>query len=260
MVGKLEILKAPLSELDLSSRLIVRSVLLSFGSLIRVENESVHEPSDEPVIYAMNHNNAFETLLIACYLHFRRGGKRVAFVVDWIFGHLPLLGWLIRKSDPVFVFHKKARYTFLQRLKKKADIRDVISESVSRLRSDRCLAIFPEGTRNPDPDSLKAGRLGLGKIVLRSGAAVVPIGLVFPARARRQKVPSFGRMIIRIGEPIYFREEIEKAGLEGSADTALQNGNREEVRNLEKIVTHRVMVELSRLSGKNYPFSSGLHG
>ena len=53
----------------------------------------------------------------------------------------------------------------------------VIDIGVDVLREGRALGIFPEGTRSPDGRLYKF-RTGVARLALRSGAPVVPVGLV----------------------------------------------------------------------------------
>ncbi|HZC73963.1 MAG TPA: lysophospholipid acyltransferase family protein [Jatrophihabitans sp.] len=53
----------------------------------------------------------------------------------------------------------------------------VIDIGVDVLRQDRALGIFPEGTRSPDGRLYKF-RTGVARLALRSGAPVVPVGVI----------------------------------------------------------------------------------
>src|SRR5436305_3037295 len=53
----------------------------------------------------------------------------------------------------------------------------VIDIGVGVLREGKALGIFPEGTRSPDGKLYKF-RTGVARLALRTGAPVVPVGLV----------------------------------------------------------------------------------
>jgi len=72
----------------------------------------------------------------------------------------------------------------------------VISDSVERINQGRNLVIFPEGTRSKD-GKVGRGKTGVALIAARSGAAVIPAGIVFEGKLRfRSKVT------VKYGKPI----------------------------------------------------------
>ena len=117
------------------------------------------------------------------------------------------------------------------------------------------MGIFPEGTRNPDPFRLMRGRKGTGEIALRSQVPVLPVGIDFPQRLRNGRIPQFGPITLRIGRPLVFPEECA-AYHAVTRETRWSPLERRKLQvTLNARVTHRVMLELARLSGKEYPFS-----
>ncbi|HEY9422556.1 MAG TPA: 1-acyl-sn-glycerol-3-phosphate acyltransferase, partial [Thermoanaerobaculia bacterium] len=95
--------------------------------------------------------------------------------------------------------------------------------------------------RNPDPGRLLRGRNGLGELVLRSAAPVIPVGIHYPASDRLGRAPRLGRMTLHVGEPLPFHQEREAAARE-ERDRRL----------LVRRVVSRVMAALEELSGKAY--------
>jgi 1-acyl-sn-glycerol-3-phosphate acyltransferase len=65
--------------------------------------------------------------------------------------------------------------------------------------------IYPEGTRSPD-GRLHRGRIGVARLALKTGAPVIPVGLVGTDRVQPvgQRVPGLGRMTVRFGAPLDF--------------------------------------------------------
>jgi 1-acyl-sn-glycerol-3-phosphate acyltransferase len=73
--------------------------------------------------------------------------------------------------------------------------------------------IFPEGTVNPDPETLQRGRSGVARLALSTGAPVVPTGiwgtqtrwpkagLNFRRPLRRSTVVAYGEPIPVVGDP-----------------------------------------------------------
>ncbi|MFC4909866.1 lysophospholipid acyltransferase family protein [Actinomadura gamaensis] len=106
--------------------------------------------------------------------------------------------------------------------------------SAEVLRRGGAFAIHPEGTRSPD-GRLYRGRTGVGRLALRTGAPVVPIGIIGTDRVqpRGQAIPKPGRVEIRFGAPLEF------SGAER---------DREAVR----YATDQVMQAIQKLSGQQY--------
>ncbi len=226
-----------------------------FGSFLSTENEISLITTPDPVIFAFNHNNYWETLLVGSYLVTRRTGKKIAFITDWMYGRLPLFSWLIKRIDPIYTYRKNARFAALGKHQHKPDGQAVCQACLERLQQGQSLGIFPEGTRNPDPFRLMRGRKGTGEIALRSQVPVLPVGIDFPQKLRNGRIPQFGPINLRIGRPLVFPEECAAyhAVTEETRWSPLERRKLQVT--LSARVTHQVMLELARLSGKEYPFS-----
>lgn len=226
-----------------------------FQRLIRIEQDVELRGLPDPVIWAFNHNNYYETIPIAFFLA-RLHGRNVTFLVDWMFGKLPVIGWLVNRLEPVLIYNKKARFNYLNHQKQSSTRRAPLEECLQKLQNNVSIGIFPEGSRNPAPYTLRRGRQGVGELALRAKVPVVPVGVDFPARHRRGRVPAFGRLILRLGRPLTF--PVEQAVVENLL------GDHESPARLKKKIqrflaariTHTVMLELSRLAGKTYPFAA----
>jgi 1-acyl-sn-glycerol-3-phosphate acyltransferase len=180
-----------------------------------------------------------------------RNGRPAGFLIDWMYGSLPLVGWLTRVAEPIYVYNKPARIPFLNRYRKEG--RNAYQECVSRLNKGASIAIFPEGTRNPNPHELRRARKGIGGIVLETDVPVFPIGIDFPMRMQGSRIPKLGAVILRIGEPMHFTEEVTLHRINGGS--RLQPGQRKRVQSfLQAKITYAIMVQLAALSGKAYPF------
>ncbi len=237
-------------------RLLLRGVLAVLGPLVAVDGAE-HlcgvRGVREPAIFVLNHNNSLESVLVPMALIALRRGRLLHFLVDWMFLHLPVVGWVIRLSDPVPVYGKRARFGLFDGHRRARARRPVLDACLERLARGESLGIFPEGTRNRDPHRLLRGRPGLGELVLRSPAPpnpvvpVVPVGIHYPAAARLGRVPRLGRVVLRVGEPLDFAAERQAAAIGGS-------GERGEARRaLGRAVVARVMARLAELSGKQAP-------
>lgn len=245
---------ASLTHLDPQSRLLVRSILLCFGRFIKVDNDAPVTNTPDPVIFIFNHNNYWENLLVVSYLLAHRPGKKLAFVTDWMFGRLPLFRWFLNRVDPIYTYTKNARFAFLNRYQQKADGEHVCQACLARLHNRQSLGLFPEGTRNSHPYLLRRGRRGVGEIVLRSGAPVLPAGIDFPQRKQNGRIPSISLIMLKFGQPRTF-PDLRAAYQAVTQDDRLTTLERRKLHLfLSATVTHRLMLELSRLCGKEYPF------
>jgi 1-acyl-sn-glycerol-3-phosphate acyltransferase len=178
-------------------------------------------------------------------LTYFRGGRVVRFLADWMFMHIPVIGRVIRMTEPIPVYTKPAFMGVGESYRlRQAGFRPV-DACCAALERGESVGIFPEGTRN-NSTTLRRGRRGLGFVVLRTGAPVVPVGIRFPAAREYGHVPRIGRMEVRVGEPLRFDQERDElaagAGLDSEAAAALA----------QRIVDS-VMVTLSQLCAKPYP-------
>jgi 1-acyl-sn-glycerol-3-phosphate acyltransferase len=243
----LKFITEPLPMLPKMPRFVLRLLLLAFGHLVRIENEERLRAAD-PVIFAFNHNNSFEALIVPAYMMFLRKGKPISFLIDWMYAHIPPLGWLFKWIDPVYTYGKKARFAFFERSRKNCLGNFIVNECAERIEAGKSFGIFPEGKRNGNPQTLSKGRTGIGHIVIRTRVPVVPVGIVYPD-ARSNSVPSIGRIVLKAGEPIEFVEEI--AALYSDVFTS-SAARRDAERMLAGRIMRKVMENLSMLSGKTY--------
>ena len=247
--------RAKLTHLDPQTRLLVRSILSFSGSFLKVDNEVVLKSTPDPLIFAFNHNNYWETLVVTSYLLSQRTGKKLAFLTDWMFGRLPVFSWFIKRIDPIYTYRKRPRFAYLNKHQQKADGQAVCQACLDRLHNRQSLGIFPEGTRNKNPGQLKRGRKGVGEIALRSGVPVLPMGIAFSRSNNNGYIPFFNPLILKFGSPLTFPEE-GAAYQAVTREAPLSPLERKKLQLfLSAHVTHTIMLELARLSGKEYPFS-----
>jgi 1-acyl-sn-glycerol-3-phosphate acyltransferase len=149
------------------------------------------------------------------------------------------------------VYNKPAKIPVLNKYRKRG--RNAFQECVNRLNTGVSIAIFPEGTRNRNPHALRRARKGIGSIVLETDVPVLPIGIDFPGRVQGSTMPMLGSVILRMGNPLNFTEEVSLHRING--ESSIQPGRRKRVQAfLQAKITHAIMMELGSLSGKKYPF------
>jgi 1-acyl-sn-glycerol-3-phosphate acyltransferase len=123
----------------------------------------------------------------------------------------------------------------------------VIDIGVEVLRDGGALGIFPEGTRSPDGQLYKF-RTGVARLALRSGAPVIPVGVL----GTRDVLPPDGRrwhrapVAVHFGAPLHFGD---RAAEERSARVLRE-------------VTDTIRAAVQALSGQSYvdSFASSVKG
>lgn len=105
------------------------------------------------------------------------------------------------------------------------------------LSEGELFGIYPEGTRSPD-GRLYRGKTGVARLALQSQAPVIPVAMLNTGVLQPigKRVPSIGRVRIRVGTPIDFSR------YEGLADERI----------VERAVTDEIMYALMELSGQDY--------
>jgi 1-acyl-sn-glycerol-3-phosphate acyltransferase len=109
--------------------------------------------------------------------------------------------------------------------------------AVAILEGGGIFGIYPEGTRSPD-GKLYRGRTGIAEIALRTGAPIVPVGIIGTDRIQPPgaKIPRLGRLTIRVGKPL------DLADAKALGKPAL----------IRRAITDQVIEEIGKLSGQEY--------
>ncbi|WP_041467197.1 lysophospholipid acyltransferase family protein [Chlorobium phaeobacteroides] len=239
----------PLPFLDRGKSVLMRLLMIPNLFLIRAAGVEHLTTDGRPVLFVFNHNNAFEALLVPVFLIYRRGGQLISFVIDWMYGYLPFIGWLMQMIDPVYVYHKRSTLSFIQARRPEGTHENTVDRCCEKLHAGISIGIFPEGTRNAHAHRLMKPKPGIGHIALKSGVPVIPVGIDFPQRATKGKIPRFGRIIVRIGRPMTFHEasaHYQATLLESNGGNAVRKRQHE----LAGAVSHEIMLRLAELSGK----------
>ncbi|MDI6591466.1 MAG: lysophospholipid acyltransferase family protein [Patescibacteria group bacterium] len=115
-----------------------------------------------------------------------------------------------------------------------------LEEAVKVLKKGDILVIYPEGTRTRT-GKMGKGKLGVAKIFLRTGLPILPVGIkgTFNLLPPGGKLKIKREIEIRIGKPLYFEEEFEKAK---NLDC-----NSENYQKILQSITDKVMQEINNL-------------
>ncbi len=187
---------------------------------------SENMPATGPVIIVGNHLSVVDSFFMPLMID-----RRVYFLAksDYFKGR-GLTGWIVKN------FMLAVGQLPIDRSGGKASEAS-LNTGLSVLEQGNVLGIYPEGTRSPDA-KLYRGRTGVARLVLESGALVVPIVMIDTEKAMPigAKLPKIRRIGTVIGKPIDFSRF---AGM--SAD-----------RFVLRSVTDEIMFEIQRLSGQEY--------
>lgn len=170
-------------------------------------------PQDRPVVLASNHRSYADPVILTMPMKLP-----VSYMAKEELFHNKLFGWFIRKLGAFPVTRG-------------AGDMSVIDDSINILRSGRNLVIFPEGTRSKD-GKVGKGKTGVAMIAAKSGADVVPCGIVFEG----EKLHFRSKLTLKFGKPI-------KAG-----ELAVEGSSPRELKEVKKRIMGAIQEELSMLS------------
>jgi 1-acyl-sn-glycerol-3-phosphate acyltransferase len=116
-----------------------------------------------------------------------------------------------------------------------------IKRILEALKQGRAVILFPEGTRTRD-GHLQRARSGVGLIVLKSTAPVVPVRVwgTFEAYGRHVKFPRPHRVTVKYGHPIDF------SALRAEA----QSCSKERLKEIYQQIADEIMASIARLEPK----------
>lgn len=203
-------------------------IKLTLGTLVRtiwvkkvygIENI----PKTGSLIIVFNHQSFFDFL---CFISI--SPRKIHFLTaEKFFSHI-LWSPLVRLTSQIKVERGKR------------DKRDLHALVYEHLEHDKVIGIFPEGTRSPDSDTMLYAFTGAAKFAIRKQVPVLPVGIkgTYDVMAKHDKKPKFKKIVtIHIGELMHFTKY---------SHTKLN-------KKAFRILTDKIMIEISKLSGKNYP-------
>lgn len=152
-------------------------------------------PQDRPVVLASNHRSYADPVILTMPMKLP-----VSYMAKEELFKNKLFGWFIRKLGAFPVVRG-------------AGDMSVIEDSINILNSGRNLVIFPEGTRSKD-GKVGKGKTGVAMIAAKSGADVVPCGIIFEG----EKLHFRSKLTLRYGKPI----KAEEIAVEGTSPRELK--------------------------------------
>jgi 1-acyl-sn-glycerol-3-phosphate acyltransferase len=177
----------------LTARTVIRSL-----TRVTVEGALEAIPRDGPLIIASNHLSNADGPLIAGWLT-PALGRRIHWLAKREMFDIPFAGWFLRASS----VHPVDRGA--------ADV-EAFRLAIRILEAGNVLLVFPEGTRSP-AGGLQRPRDGLALLALRTGAAILPVGVAGTDRLwPRGRIPHpGGRVALRVGRAFTLAEVLGDA-------------------------------------------------
>ena len=200
---------------------VVLTPLLRVLYRVRLEGKT-NVPKRGPVILAANHRSFMDSLFLPLVIR-----RRVTFVAKAEYFDSWKTKWFFDAVGQIPI----------QREGGSASER-ALASATDVLEHGGTFGIYPEGTRTRD-GYLHRGHTGVARLALRTGAPIVPVGMVGTdeIQATDAKLPRFFRKVtIRFGDPIPLAHYV----------------GRQDERIVLRQITDEVMFEIQQLSGYEY--------
>ncbi len=168
-----------------------RCVLFISGvSVTALGEENI--PKDEPVLYIGNHRSDFDTLLT-----YVRVPRPTGYVAKIELLKIPLLSHWMKYLHCLFI----DRGDIKQSMK-------IILEAIDKIHAGISICIFPEGTRNPVPDTFLKFHSASFKIAEKTGCAIIPMSINNAGAIFEDHLPKIKKthVVIEYGKPIYTKD------------------------------------------------------
>lgn len=146
-------------------------------------------PLSGPVILASNHASFIDPPLVGSGLH-----RDINYLARESLFRFPGIGWLLRQWNSVPVDRDGGGAKGLKAI-------------LDRLLAGGAIILFPEGTRTRN-GKLQPARSGIGLIVIKSDAVVIPVRVfgTFEAYGRHMKIPLPRSVAVKYGQPMRFEK------------------------------------------------------
>lgn len=179
-----------------------------------------HVPLSGSVILAGNHASFIDPPLIGCALH-----REINYLARESLFRFPVVGAVLRSWNAVPVDRDGGGARGLKAI-------------LDRLLKGGAIIVFPEGTRTKD-GSLQPARSGIGLMVIKSTAPVIPVRVfgTYEAYGRHMKFPRPRKIGVVYGAPIDF------TALRAEAKTC----SKDRLKVIYQEVADRIMAEIAKL-------------
>lgn len=168
-----------------------RVILFICGTKVTVIGEE-HVPKNEPVLYIGNHKSYFDIIIT-----YARCPGLTGYIAKNNLEKVPLLNLWMRRLHCLFIDRDNVK----EALK-------TILAGIDNIKNGISMCIFPEGTRNKNPEGLLPFKEGSFKMAEKTGCAIVPMAITNSADILENHFPRVKRthVILEYGTPIYPNE------------------------------------------------------
>ncbi len=188
---------------------------------IRIEGRE-HLPAQGPVILAANHRSFMDSIFLPLVIR-----RRVTFVAKAEYFDDKKTAWFFRGVGQIPIRREGGSAS-----------ERALASATEVLETGGVFGIYPEGTRTRD-GYLHRGHTGVARLALRTGAPIVPVGMIGTDEIQPtdKKMPRVMRTLtIRFGTPV----------------TGARFEGKEHDRLVLRQITDEVMFEIQQLSGYEY--------
>lgn len=181
---------------DISSlriiQFIFKLIMLLTGSKVTVIGEE-HVPKDQAVLYIGNHRSYFDIVLT-----YARCPGLTGYVSKDSMKKIPLLSTWMERLYCLFLDRKNIKEGM-----------KMILKGIEQIKGGISMCIFPEGTRNKDPEGpMLPFKEGSFKMAEKTGCPIIPMAITNTADIFENHIPWIrpANIILEYGEPIYVKE------------------------------------------------------
>jgi len=180
-------------------------------------------PDSGAVIIASNHASFLDPPLVGSPLR-----REASFLARDTLFRFPPARWVLTRWQAIPLDREGSSAAGLKRI-------------IEALGANRAVILFPEGTRTRD-GQLQRARSGVGLLVVKSGAPVVPVRVwgSYEAWGRHVKWPKPKRLTLKYGEPLDFTALRDEA----------KSCSKERLKEIYQQISNEIMAAIGRLEPK----------
>jgi 1-acyl-sn-glycerol-3-phosphate acyltransferase len=158
---------------------------LTFFRARTISSEKV--PQSGPVVLAPNHGSFMDHFFLACFIR-----RKVRFMAKSQLFQPPLQH--VYSHGGVFPLRRGHRDE------------EAFITARAILEREGCVAMYCEGSRSKDGSLSARAKPGIGKLVLQTGAPVVPVAIYGSSKVRNWRRGQFPKVTVQFGDPIRWEQ------------------------------------------------------